>query len=94
MDDKELQTLSLSHYESESQTLTSAAEANLWNIKNRQNHNPEEQTNDGRHQSDLRKKQQTHGLNRIKCPATESDDGFFTENLEGIKEVLWKGFLQ
>jgi hypothetical protein len=29
MDDKELQTLSLSHYESESQTLTSAAEANL-----------------------------------------------------------------
>ncbi|GAK91424.1 hypothetical protein JCM19297_923 [Nonlabens ulvanivorans] len=33
MDDKELQTLLLSHYESESQTLTSAAEANLLKYK-------------------------------------------------------------
>jgi hypothetical protein len=33
MNDKELQTLLLSHYENESQTLTSAAEANLLKYK-------------------------------------------------------------
>jgi hypothetical protein len=50
--------------------------------------------NDGRHQSDLAKQQtQRFGWSESNV-LLESDDGFFTENLEGIKEVLRKGFLQ
>jgi hypothetical protein len=45
--DKKLQTLLLSHYESESWKLTSAAEANLLKYKESGKHDPPQKNNDG-----------------------------------------------
>ncbi|KQC32215.1 ATPase AAA [Nonlabens sp. YIK11] len=93
MDDKELQTLLLSHYESESQTLTSAAEANLLKYKELVNTiTPEEQQRWEDIKKIFAKNNKLNGLggqNQMSQVLSQMMD--FTENLEGIKEVLRKG---
>ncbi|WP_405350780.1 DNA repair ATPase [Nonlabens sp. Asnod3-H03] len=93
MDDKELQTLLLSHYESESQTLTSAAEANLLKYKELINTiTPEEQQRWEDIKGIFAKNNKLSGLggqNQMSQVLSQMMD--FTENLEGIKEVLKKG---
>jgi MoxR-like ATPase len=93
MDDKELQTLLLSHYESESQTLTSAAEANLLKYKELVNTiTPEEQQRWEDIKGIFAKNNKLSGLggqNQMSQVLSQMMD--FTENLEGIKEVLRKG---
>jgi hypothetical protein len=93
MDDKELQTLLLSHYESESQTLTSAAEANLLKYKELVNTiSPAEQQRWNEIKTIFAKNNKLNGLggqNQMSQVLSQMMD--FTENLEGIKEVLRKG---
>ncbi|WP_298953503.1 DNA repair ATPase [uncultured Nonlabens sp.] len=93
MDDKELQTLLLSHYESESQTLTSAAEANLLKYKELVNTiTTEEQQRWKDIKGIFAKNNKLSGLggqNQMSQILSQMMD--FTENLEGIKEVLRKG---
>ncbi len=93
MDDKELQTLLLSHYESESQTLTSAAEANLLKYKELVNTiTPAEQQRWNEIKAIFAKNNKLNGLggqNQMSQVLSQMMD--FTENLEGIKEVLKKG---
>ena len=93
MDDKELQTLLLSHYESESQTLTSAAEANLLKYKELvKTISPEEQQRWEDIKGIFAKNNKLNGLggqNQMSQVLSQMMD--FTENLEGIKEVLRKG---
>ncbi|MGJ8683826.1 MAG: DNA repair ATPase [Nonlabens sp.] len=93
MDDKELQTLLLSHYESESQTLTSAAEANLLKYKELvKTITPEEQKRWEDIKVIFAKNNKLNGLggqNQMSQVLSQMMD--FTENLEGIKEVLRKG---
>ncbi len=93
MDDKELQTLLLSHYESESQTLTSAAEANLLKYKELVNTiTTEEQQRWEDIKGIFAKNNKLSGLggqNQMSQVLSQMMD--FTENLEGIKEVLRKG---
>jgi hypothetical protein len=93
MDDKELQTLLLSHYESESQTLTSAAEANLLKYKELVHTIT---TDEQQRWEDIKgifaKNNKLNGLggqNQMSQVLSQMMD--FTENLEGIKEVLRKG---
>lgn len=96
MDDKELQTLLLSHYESESQTLTSAAEANLLKYKELVNTiTPEEQQRWEDIKKIFAKNNKLNGLggqNQMSQVLSQMMD--FTENLEGIKEVLRKGLVK
>ncbi|GAK92219.1 hypothetical protein JCM19298_2707 [Nonlabens ulvanivorans] len=93
MDDKELQTLLLSHYESESQTLTSAAEANLLKYKELvKTISLEEQQRWEDIKGIFAKNNKLNGLggqNQMSQVLSQMMD--FTENLEGIKEVLRKG---
>lgn len=93
MDDKELQTLLLSHYESESQTLTSAAEANLLKYKELvKTISPDEQQRWEDIKGIFAKNNKLNGLggqNQMSQVLSQMMD--FTENLEGIKEVLRKG---
>ncbi|AGC76594.1 ATPase involved in DNA repair [Nonlabens dokdonensis DSW-6] len=93
MDDKELQTLLLSHYESESQTLTSAAEANLLKYKELvKTISQEEQQRWEDIKGIFAKNNKLNGLggqNQMSQVLSQMMD--FTENLEGIKEVLRKG---
>ncbi len=93
MDDEELQTLLLSHYESESQTLTSAAEANLLKYKELvQTITPEEQQRWQDIKGIFAKNNKMNGLggqNQMSQVLSQMMD--FTENLEGIKEVLREG---
>jgi len=93
MDDKELQTLLLSHYESESQTLTSAAEANLLKYKELvKTITPEEKQRWADIKTIFAKNNKLNGLggqNQMSQVLSQMMD--FTENLEGIKEVLRKG---
>lgn len=93
MDDKELQTLLLSHYESESQTLTSAAEANLLKYKELvKTISPDEQQRWEDIKTIFAKNNKLKGLggqNQMSQVLSQMMD--FTENLEGIKEVLKKG---
>ncbi|SCY30888.1 ATPase family associated with various cellular activities (AAA) [Nonlabens sp. Hel1_33_55] len=93
MDDKELQTLLSSHYESESQTLTSAAEANLLKYKELVSTiKPKEQERWTAIKEIFAKNNKLNGLggqNQMSQVLNQMMD--FTENLEGIKEVLKKG---
>lgn len=94
MDDKELQTLLLSHYESESQTLTSAAEANLLKYKELvKTITSEEQQRWNDIKTIFTKNNKLNGLggqNQMSQVLSQMIE--FTENLEGIKEVLQSGF--
>jgi len=94
MNDKELTTLLLSHYESESQTLTSAAEANLLKYKELANN----LTEDEQQRWDIIKTTFVKN-NKLKGFGNQNEMAQvlnqlmqFSDNLEGIKEVLAKGF--
>ena len=95
MDDKELQTLVLSHYENESQTLTSAAEANLLKFKELSNSLTKEEL---QRWEDIKvifaknnKLNILGGQNQMSQIIAQMAD--FTDNIEGIKEILRQGFL-
>lgn len=93
MNEKELQTLLLSHYENESQTLTSAAEANLLKYKElSQTMTSEEQ----QRWEDI--KEQFVKNNKLKGFGNANEMGQvlaqmmqFSEHLEGIQKVLQQG---
>jgi len=96
MDDKELQTLLLSHYENESQTLTSAAEANLLKYKELTNSLTDDEL---QRWEDIKaifaknnKLNSLGGQNQMSQIIAQMVD--FTDNIEGIKEILRKGFLK
>tara|TARA_R110000851_G_scaffold89581_5_gene195357 strand:+ start:54937 stop:59856 length:4920 start_codon:yes stop_codon:yes gene_type:complete len=93
MNDAELDTLLLSHYESESQTLTSAAEANL--LKYRELINSLDESQQQRWSSikeTFVKNNKLNGFsNKNEMAQVLSQMMEFTDNLEGIREVLEKG---
>ena len=94
MNDAELQTLILSHYESESQTLTSAAEANLLKYKDLIGSlNDEERSRWNTIQETFQKNNKLKGFgNKNEMAQLLSQMMEFTDNLEGIKQVLQNGF--
>ena len=96
MDDKELQTVLLSHYENESQTLTSAAEANLLKYKELSNSLTEEELQRWEAIKAIfaknNKLNSLGGQNQMSQIIAQMAD--FTDNIEGIKEILRKGFLE
>ncbi|GAB5563547.1 MAG: DNA repair ATPase [Winogradskyella sp.] len=96
MDDKELQTVLLSHYENESQTLTSAAEANLLKYKELSNSLTEEELQRWEVIKTIfaknNKLNSLGGQNQMSQIIAQMAD--FTDNIEGIKEILRKGFLE
>jgi hypothetical protein len=94
MNDKELTTLLLSHYESESQTLTSAAEANLLKYKELANNlTDDEQERWNIIKTTFVKNNKLKGFgNQNEMAQVLSQMMQFSDNLEGIKEVLARGF--
>jgi hypothetical protein len=94
MNDVELQSLLLSHYESESQTLTSSAEANLLKYKELNGSLTEtEQERWDSIKETFVKNNKLKGLgNDNEMAQILSQLMNFTDNLEGIKQVLQKGF--
>lgn len=93
MDEKELQRLVLSHYESESQTLTSSAEANLLKFKELVNAlNPEEQERWTKICETFVKNNKLKAFgDKNEMAQVLSQMMLFSENLEGIKKVLERG---
>lgn len=93
MNDSELQRLLLSHYESESQTLTSSAEANLLKYKELINNaSEEEKTRWNNIKEMFLKNNKLKGFgNKNEMAQILNQMMTFSENLEGIKEVLKKG---
>ena len=94
MNDTELTTLLLSHYESESQTLTSAAEANLLKYKELANNlTDDEQKRWDSIKTTFVKNNKLKGFgNQNEMAQVLSQLMQFSDNLEGIKEVLARGF--
>ena len=94
MNDTELTTLLLSHYESESQTLTSAAEANLLKYKELANNlTDDEQQRWDSIKTTFVKNNKLKGFgNQNEMAQVLSQLMQFSDNLEGIKEVLARGF--
>jgi len=94
MNDKELTTLLLSHYESESQTLTSAAEANLLKYKElSSNLTGDELQRWETIKTTFLKNSKLKGFgNQNEMAQVLNQLMQFSDNLEGIKEVLAKGF--
>lgn len=93
MDEKELQRLVLSHYESESQTLTSAAEANLLKFKelvNALTSEEQERWKTIRETFVKNNKLKSFG-NRNEMAQVLSQMMLFSDNLEGIRKVLETG---
>lgn len=93
MNDKELERLLLSHYESESQTLTSSAEANLLRYKELINRLDEtEQERWKTIQETFVKNNKLKGFgNKNEMAQVLSQMMQFSDNLEGIKKVLERG---
>jgi hypothetical protein len=93
MNKKELQTLLLSHYENESQTLTSAAEANLLKYKALTNTmTPEEATRWATIKTTFVKNNKLKGFgNQNEMAQVLAQMMQFSEHLEGIQEVLKLG---
>ncbi len=93
MNDSELQKLLLSHYESESQTLTSAAEANLLKYKELISvSTKEELTRWSQIKETFLKNNKLKGFgDKNEMAQILSQMMTFSENLEGIKDVLKKG---
>jgi len=96
MNENELQTLLLSHYESESQTLTAAAEANLLKYK---------ELTDNLVEEEIKRwtaiKETFVKNNKLKGFGDANEMAqllaqlmHFSDNLEGIKNVLQQGFLK
>lgn len=94
MNDKELDTLLLSHYESESQTLTSAAEANLLKYKEMTKSLTEEETERWEKMKEtFVKNNKLKGFgNQNEMAQVLQQMMEFSDNLEGIKNVLKNGF--
>jgi MoxR-like ATPase len=94
MNNKELTSLLLSHYESESQTLTSAAEANLLKYKElADNLTDEEKVRWEIIKTTFVKNNKLKGFgNQNEMAQVLSQLMQFSDNLEGIKEVLARGF--
>ncbi len=94
MNDKELTTLLLSHYESESQTLTSAAEANLLKYKELSSNLSEDELQRWEIiKTTFVKNNKLKGFgNQNEMAQVLNQLMQFSDNLEGIKEVLSKGF--
>jgi hypothetical protein len=90
MNKKELNNLLLSHYESESQTLTSAAEANLLKYKELNNLlSTEEQTRWNTIKETFVKNNKLNSLGgKNEMAQILSQMMTFSENLEGIRDVL------
>lgn len=90
MNNKELQNLLLSHYESEAQTLTSSAEANLLKYKELTGTiTPIEQARWGEIKTTFIKNNKLRGLgNQDEMAQVVLQMVNFSDNLEGIKEVL------
>ncbi len=93
MNDKEIQTLLLTHYESEAQTLTTAAEANLLKYKELEGTLSKEEKKRWASMKETFAKN-----NKLKGFGDENEMAQvlvqmmqFSENLEGIKKVLEKG---
>lgn len=93
MNDDELNRLLLSHYESESQTLTSAAEGNLLKYKELVNNLSEEEKNRWNTiKETFMKNNKLKGFgDKNEMAQILSQMMAFSENLEGIKEALQKG---
>lgn len=93
MNDKELATLLLAHYESESQTLTSSAEANLLKYRELIDAlNETELTRWNTIKETFVKNNKLKGFgDKNEMAQVLSQMMEFTENLEGIKKVLEKG---
>lgn len=93
MNDEELQRLVLSHYESESQTLTSAAEANLLKYKELINkQSPEEFDRWTTIKDVFVKNNKLKGFgNKNEMAQVLSQMMAFSDHLQGIQEVLKKG---
>lgn len=94
MNEEELSTLLLSHYESESQTLTTSAEANLLKFKELQQQlSPQETDRWNAIKETFQKNNKLKGLgNKNEMAQMLNQMIAFTDNLEGIKKVLEKGF--
>jgi hypothetical protein len=94
MNDSELDAILLSHYESESQTLTSAAEANLLKYKELINAlNDEENQRWNSIKTTFVKNNKLKGFgNQNNMAQVLGQLMQFSDNLEGIKKVLQKGF--
>ncbi len=94
MNDAELQSLLLSHYESESQTLTSAAEANMLKYKELTGIlQDEEQERWEAIKKAFVKNNKLKGFgNQNEMAQVLQQLMSFSDNLEGIKEVLSQGF--
>ncbi len=93
MNDKELRTLLLSHYENESQTLTSAAEANLLKYKELTetiNNGEEERWNSIKETFAKNNKLKGFG-NQNEMAQVLAQMMQFSEHLEGIQNVLKRG---
>ena len=93
MNEQELDTLLLSHYESESQTLTSAAEANLLKYKELTNNLTQDEKERWENIKEIFVKN-----NKLKGFGNQSEMAqllaqlmHFGDNLEGIKEILASG---
>lgn len=93
MNNEELQTLLLSHYESESQTLTSSAEANLLKYKELASQLTAEETQRWEEIKEIFAKN-----NKLKGFGNQNEMAQllaqlmnFGDNLEGIKEILARG---
>ena len=93
MNDEELNSILLSHYESESQTLTSSAEANLLKYKELISAlTTDEQERWESIKTIFLKNNKLKGLgNKNEMAQVLNQMMAFTENLEGIKEVLQRG---
>lgn len=93
MNDKELDRLLLSHYESESQTLTSSAEANLLKYKELVDQLDETEGERWKNiQETFVKNNKLKGFgDKNEMALVLSQMMLFSENLEGIKKALEKG---
>jgi len=93
MNDREIERLLLSHYEGESQTLTSAAEANLLKYKELVGRLDEtEQQRWKSIQETFVRNNKLKGFgNKNEMAQVLSQMIQFSDNLEGIKNVLKKG---
>ncbi|MEN7551701.1 DNA repair ATPase [Rapidithrix thailandica] len=92
MNDRELQTLLLSHYENESQTLTTGAEANMLIFKHMMSWLDETSTMRWEEIKQVfmkNQKQKGYGKNNQLAALLEQLEGF-AENLKGIKEAIEK----
>ncbi|QYA25570.1 AAA family ATPase [Gramella sp. MT6] len=94
MNDQELKTLVLSHYESESQTLTSSAEANLLKYKELVNQlSAEEKVRWENIRETFQKNNKLKGFgDKNEMAQVLSQMMQFSENLEGIRIALQNGF--